>query len=499
MPSGEYSDKVTGLHRVFSEGIFVSKKAVSFLMMPVISVALWGCGEKNKENITVGEHISEYVRTADNVSAAMMYPKYWLDMQKEPYKVIMSAHEIESWNQMYEAANDGNLYEFEGYDDENEPHIVGKGILLSLLSKEFNTKGPSLYDETGKLITEDLVNIINERRNLSAVKEENAIGYGYTVSRADIRAFPYEGLVTADKDSNYICEFQVSSILINEPVLILHESTDGKWYYIFSRFCSGWIKSDCIGVCHGYDEWKQAMEYTDFLVVTGDKIVLEKDAGNDDVSELTLYMGSKLELVKYEKYVVDGNKRVPYENYIVKIPVRDEKGFLKSTYGFVPVSRDVHMGYLAYTAENLINQMFKVNGNRYGWGGMYNARDCSQYILEVYSTFGFRFGRNSATQSEMPFETYDISKMNEDEKKKILDNVPTGSILYFPGHVMMYLGKTGEEYYVISATGRMMSADDGDDNAIYAHTTLITPLSVRRISKKTWLESLTVIKVIKME
>lgn len=471
-------------------------------MIPVISVGLWGCAREENAEIKrnkyseEAEDLSRYIKTAESVTTPMLKKEFWINMQKNPEDIIMTPEEIKNWCESYKSMNGDNKYGFYGYDEMDEPDIIDGEIVKEIVENSFTVPEVELYNKDGSVILYEFWEEVFNNRNLDDIRSKIKLRYGYTVDRCNIRMAPSAEFVSADKNNDFFCELQVSSILINEPIIIVHESCDGKWYYIFSGFCNGWVESKYIGLCTGRDQWIGYGEMEEFLMVTGDKFSLEKDENGPEISELTLYMGTKLKLVPYENYADDKNGRVPYECYIVEVPIKDEKGRLRYIYGFVPVSRDVNVGYLRFTKENLIAQMFKVNGNRYGWGGMYNARDCSQYIMELYKTFGFSFGRNSATQAKMPFATYDVKETSDEEKKALLDAIPVGSIVYFPGHVMMYLGNVEGEYYVISATGRMMAADEKDENEIYAHTTLVTPLSVRRISGKTWLSSITKIKII---
>ncbi len=376
---------------------------------------------------------NDFIRTADNVSTEMLYADYWISRQEEPDEVIMSRLEISIWNKQFKTN--------EFWEDES----------------------------------------INE-----------AAGYGYTVRRASIRKEPTNEVLPDDSGSELFCQLQVSSILLNEPIVILDESDDGQWYYIRCHYCEGWIQKENIALCENFQQWQANMNPKDFLLVTGDKEILDVDLEHPEVSELVLYMGTKLELVEYEKYAATEGGRVPYECYIVKVPIRNADGMLEYCYAFVPVSKDVNIGYLSYTERNLITQMFKLNGDRYGWGGMYDARDCSQYIMEVYRLFGFHFARNSAAQAEMPFEGYDLDNATDEEKKAALDDTPIGSILYFQGHVMLYLGEVDGEYYVISETARIAS-----ETIINAHSCMITPLSIKRPNGNTWLREISVIKCIR--
>ena len=140
-------------------------------------------------------------------------------------------------------------------------------------------------------------------------------------------------------------------------------------------------------------------------------------------------------------------------------------------------------------------QLFKVNGDRYGWGGMHNARDCSQYAMDVYRCFGINIGRNSGDQATMPTTTYDMESMSLDEKKAVYEQLLPGAIVYFPGHIMVYLGEYNGEYYVISATGGLVPPTSENGEILSVQTCLVTTLSTKRASGKTWFESITKIKV----
>ena len=408
---------------------------VVVLVIILVTILLTKCNANNGEKIEIEtETGNSFIRVAEGVSLDMLSPDFWISRQKNPSKVIMSRLEIDVWNREY--------LKTDFWQDERVSE---------------NTK------------------------------------YGYTVERASIRKEPSETIVPDENGDERFCRLQISSILMNEPVIIFNESDDGEWYYIKCGFCEGWIKRENVGICENFKQWKAVMEPKNFLIVTGNREILNVDTEHEKASEKVLHMGTKLELVERENYETGEKDRVPFQCYIVKIPVSNDEGMLEYEFAFVPVSMDVNIGYLPYTMENLIGQMFKISGDRYGWGGMYDARDCSQYIMEIYSLFGFKFARNSAAQARMPFDGYDVKNKTDKEKIEALDKVSMGSILYFEGHVMLYLGGFDGEYYVISETARIMQ----ENGIINAHSCMITPLSVKRPNGDSWLSSLEYIREIK--
>lgn len=84
------------------------------------------------------------------------------------------------------------------------------------------------------------------------------------------------------------------------------------------------------------------------------------------------------------------------------------------------MSRDVSVGYLSLTNEEIIKQAFKCLGDRYGWGGMLESRDCSSYIREVYRCFGWILPRNTTGQLQMPVRKIELAGRRCSEKKQIL-------------------------------------------------------------------------------
>ena len=58
-------------------------------------------------------------------------------------------------------------------------------------------------------------------------------------------------------------------------------------------------------------------------------------------------------------------------------------------------------------------------------------------------------------------EKVDLSDVSVSKKRQILDRLPLGSALCFPGHEMMYLGKVDGKYYVLSAASTVISPATG--------------------------------------
>ena len=129
-------------------------------------------------------------------------------------------------------------------------------------------------------------------------------------------------------------------------------------------------------------------------------------------------------------------------------------------------------------------------GDAYGWGAMLDSADCSSYIRDIYKCFGIELPRNTTWQASMPAVKCDLSPLPQDAsgdpaKKALLDTLPAGSALYFSGHAMMYLGRVGDEYYVISSVSSMADPETG--KYLRVRGVVVNSLSAKRMSGKTWL------------
>ena len=115
-------------------------------------------------------------------------------------------------------------------------------------------------------------------------------------------------------------------------------------------------------------------------------------------------------------------------------------------------------------------------------------------MRSVYKCFGFELARNGNWQEAMPMVKVDMKNMCSEERIKFLDALPVGTIMNFPGHVIMYLGKSNGKYYVISSTGSIMQPEDPSVRQ-RVRSTIINTLDIKRSNGNTWFDELTVAMV----
>ena len=127
-------------------------------------------------------------------------------------------------------------------------------------------------------------------------------------------------------------------------------------------------------------------------------------------------------------------------------------------------------------------------GDAYGWGGMLGSEDCSGYVRNVYRCFGLELARNTTWQSAMPVKKYDMTDFTIKKKEAVLDELPLGSILFFPGHEMLYLGKVDGRYYVIDSVSSIMKP--GTNQVQRVRSVIINPLDIKRRNGELWIESM---------
>lgn len=463
----------------------VAARAEQYRALSFIEENYAGAAEPPEPEATPA--VSQYLITADNVPQKLLDAQYWIDRASDPQEPIMTAEEIGLLDLL--AGEDYFLYSEQG-----SPTATTAEELKAYLS-DGSLPEDELYLD-GQLITAEYWGRLAALENTAGVAEQNPVRYGICVERTGIRGMPTDDVLSSSARFTFYDEMQNSSILFGEPVVILHESADGSWLFILTRYCSGWMHKEDIAVCSGLQEWRAAQDFKDFLVVTDDKIRLDHDPLDAASSELELTMGVRLELANSAQFNMTMEGRQALDCYAVKLPTRDDSGAYKAQYAFVPMSLGVHEGYLPYTRENVLELAFNCLGTRYGWGGMYNARDCSQYVMELYRCFGLVLPRNTSGQTGIDCPTLTLTGMSRAHKSALLDATPPGSLLLFPGHVMLYLGESEGEYYVISAVGAMNPSYTGAGQVTDCQSVAVNSLSVTRRSGHSWMEDLETVKVL---
>ena len=277
-----------------------------------------------------------------------------------------------------------------------------------------------------------------------------------------------------------------------QPLAVIHESLDNEWYYVLMNGFAGWIPKTYVALCASRDEWLERQNLKDFLLVTGREIRISDDLGSEELSGQLLPMGTKLPLISIEDAPEEINSRRGYGCYIVKLPVRLDNGSISDEYALIPLSDDVRIGYLPYTRENVIRQAFKLLGDRYGWGGQFHANDCSGIVKEIYACFGFQLPRTAQAQVNLPGLQYDsLEGLSDEEKIQHLSKTSMGSLLVFPGHIMIYLGMENNLPFVISAVGSFAATDSPVGETLAVNTVIVNGLEIHRRDGASWLSHLT--------
>lgn len=428
------------------------------------------------------------------LSGEVLTAEFWVRKLPDPDKIILSEGKIAAVNREIRKMLPGVIRDLAAYPEE----VAGEELRVLLEERTFPEK--MLYHgghPVGASFFEDL----SREMNLKGIGDANRVRYAYTVRRTGIRTFPTALMITDKPDERELDLFQETALDPAEPVLILHESAGGEWFFVQASFDRGWVIAADLAVADSREIWLDYLNADSFLVVTGSRLRLGYNPYSPEVSELEFFMGSRIPLAAMKEIPDVVDNQSPAGNYVVKLPVRGKNGALTFKFALVPRIGDVSEGCLPYTRAGVIRQAFKMQGERYGWGGGFNSWDCSAFVRDVYRSFGFQFPRNSREQELMPAKTVFFADAGDEGRRRLLDRLLPGATLHLPGHVMLYLGRHQAEHYVIHAISyygdREKRNPDGTLAAVPINEIAVTTLSLpRRATGQELLAALTLGKQI---
>lgn len=386
--------------------------------------------ESSKETETVIENVTEE-RTEESSMEEYPMPEpeisdaaqVWIDAKQDTTEVIMTLGEITS---------------------ENERVMKDSDVMTDILAlpesitsdeiKAFIDKGhvPSLpkYDSDGSEITlEHLQNVVSSM-GTEIIPESISPRMAIVTARANLRAFPDDKPYRKSPSDPYDT-IQQTELHVGTPVWVVYESTCGEYLLVRSSNYAGWVKAENIAVTDSADEFNRFAVPENFVCITATSVKLE---------ETELDMGVILPLASEDR-----------EGFTVKLPVRLSDGTLGDTE--TRLTRDVaNKGYLDFTYENFIIQAFKYEGTMYSWGGLDTGVDCSSFVGNVLRTFGFRLPRDTKDQQKIVGTSIEVRGKSSSEISMILESTNGPTAVYYPGHVLFYLGHgTDGKYYFIHA------------------------------------------------
>lgn len=424
-----------------------------------------------------------------DVTAEMTTAEFWSDLNTDADDILLTQAEIKALNRDSEIASGTMIMDLKTAADVYDG-IARNEMLRSSATADAKYYYGWTYQGNGNKADWSYYEAMIENCIDPNVTAVTPVRYGIAVNRTVLQVFPSSNPILDDpKDLDFNYQ-SLSGICVNDPMLIYNTSADGKYYMARISNCSGWVPVKDVALCADKDEWLSAWDIPDEnkLVILDNSAYTASSNTHIATARRLLTQGTTLELITDLEPNELINNRSPYYNYAVYLPVRNREGMYEKHKALVPQNVDASIGYLPLTKENIAHVAMKHLGDAYGWGGMLNVDDCTGLIGTIYSCFGLEVARNGNWQWNMNIEKLDLTNMSLEEKCYILDQLPFGTALSFPGHQMLYLGKVDDKYYVLSTVSSIVSPETG--NILRTRDVMINTLDVKRGNGKSWIGAL---------
>ena len=287
-----------------------------------------------------------------------------------------------------------------------------------------------------------------------------------TLKHLNIRSFPTLRPLLMDPSKagegfpfDYL---QNSTVQANKPLFVSHYSKNRRWVYIFSSFASGWVQSDEIVFLEKEqtDIWQKSVQ----VHITKEGTPIYNEKGNFLFNSK---VGMMFALIAEDS---DSYTVLSISSYKNSLPL-----FTQSKISKEIASKDI----LTFGAANLTKIMNELLKTNYGWGGMYEQRDCSSTLRDMFAPFGLWLPRNSYQQSKIG-KVINLEDLTSDEKLEVIKNrgIPFQTLLYKKGHIVLYAGVHNGEIIVFHNTWGIKTLKNSKEGRVVVGRTIFSSLKL---------------------
>lgn len=246
------------------------------------------------------------------------------------------------------------------------------------------------------------------------------------------------------------------------PVRVWHVSPRGDWLVVETPLALGWLPVGAVGrlTPEQASRWMKGP----FLAVTKDQSPV-RTLGGSFVFQAAL--GWLLPLEQGQG-----------DSWRVRAPLGSVQG--EAVLGPCAIPREAAAPFpLPLTPANLGAVARPLLGQPYDWGGQWGRRDCSALTRDLLAPFGLWLPRNSADQAKAGDQAISLEGLSDAQKQELIlgRGLPWLSLLYMPGHVMLYLGAPGGQPRVLQALWGLKTRGAGGEGRRLVGRVVVTGLT----------------------
>ncbi|WOL39746.1 SH3 domain-containing protein [Pyramidobacter sp. YE332] len=242
---------------------------------------------------------------------------------------------------------------------------------------------------------------------------------------------------------------QCGAVWAGTPLRVKHADRSGAWYLCESGLFSGWIRAADVALAG-----RSFMEKYDtgrYGVIVADDTPLRDAKGRT----LAVVHAGAIFPAAAER---DGM-------LVLNVPVRTASGTARIAHACAAAGA-AQRWPLPLDAAGVGALADRFMGVNYGWGGLFEDRDCSATMHDLFLPFGIGLPHHSSLQAKCGVFV-DLTGKSNEEKLKIIRarGVPFRTLVGMKGHVALFVGLSpqGEPAILHNLWGvRLASEDDPD-------------------------------------